>query len=315
MRARALWAVGPGRCVIREEALKAPGPNEVLVEARFGAVSRGTEALVVGGRVPAELHETMRGPHMGGAFPFPVKYGYAVAGEVAGGALPVGTRVFCLHPHQDRFVVPVADVIPTDTAPARAVLAANVETALNALWDAQVAPGDRVGVVGAGVVGCLVAWLARRIPGTRVTLVDVVPERAVVAAALGVPFADAPPADQDVVFHTSATEAGLRAALEATGAEGTLVELSWFGDREVTLPLGGAFHPRRIRLLSSQVGRLPPHRLGRWTHRRRMEVALGLAADPVLEALVSSEGSFDDLFVDLPRVLGAQGLCHRIRYR
>ena len=315
MRARALWALAPSRCVIGVEALRAPRPDEVLVEARYGAVSRGTEALVLSGRVPTALHASMRAPHMGGQFPFPVKYGYCVAGEVVAGALPVGTPVFCLHPHQDRFVVPVADVVPTDTPLQRAVFAANIETALNALWDGNVAPGDRVTVVGAGVVGALVAWLAARIPGAEVTLVDIVPERAAVASALGVSFAAAPPGDQDVVIHASATEAGLRACLDACGADATLVELSWYGDREVRLPLGGAFHPRRIRLVSSQVGQLPPERRGRWTHRRRLALAVKLAADPALEALVSSEGRFDDLFEDLVRVLAAPGLCHRIRYR
>jgi threonine dehydrogenase-like Zn-dependent dehydrogenase len=315
MRARALWHVGPGRCVIREESLRAPGPDEVLVETRFGAVSRGTESLVAQGRVPPALHASMRGPHMGGAFPFPVKYGYSAAGEVVGGALPVGTPVFCLHPHQDRFVVPVADVVPTDAPLERAILAPNLETAINALWDGGVGPGDRVAVIGAGVLGCLVGWLASKVVGCEVTLVDVLPERRAIAAALGVPFAEQAPGDRDVVVHTSATEAGLRAAFAALGPEGALVELSWYGDVEVKVSLGGPFHPGRQRLIGSQVGQVPPSRRGRWTHRRRLELALRLAADPVLEALVSSEGSFDQLFEEMPLVLSRQGLCHRVRYR
>ncbi len=290
------------------------------VRTLFSGVSRGTERLVLAGRVPPSEAAAMRAPHQRGEFPFPVKYGYGSVGVVEAGALPAGTRVFCLYPHQDRYVVPAAAVVALpDAVPAeRAVLAANLETALNAVWDGRVGPGDRVAVVGAGVVGALVAWLCGRIPGTEVTLVDVLPERRGLAAALGVGFAVAGHAEgeRDVVFHASATGAGLATAIDLAGAEALVLELSWYGEGTVPAPLGGAFHARRLTLRGSQVGGLPVERRPRWTYRRRLATALALLADPALDALISSEGPFASLPEDLPRVTSGPGgpLCHRVRY-
>lgn len=317
--ARALWAVAPGVCALREQALAAPGADEVEVEAVWGAISRGTEGLVLAGRVPPSEHGRMRGPHMQGDFPFPVAYGYCSAGRVVGGALPVGTEVFCLHPHQDRYVVRVGDVVPlpAGTPLARAVLGPNVETALNVVWDAAIGPGDRVAVVGGGVVGSLVAWLAAGIPGTSVQLVDPV-DRGAVAAALGARHVrpEAAEGDCDVVVHASGHPDGAVTALGLAGVEALVVEASWFGAREVPLPLGGAFHSRRLRYRSSQVGRLPPERAPRWTYRRRMTMALTLAADPALEVLLDEVVPFEALPERLPALVapGATGLCHRVRY-
>lgn len=285
------------------------------MEAHFGAVSRGTEALVLGGRVPESQQQAMRGPHMGGQFPFPVKYGYACTGVVAAGDLPAGTQVFCLHPHQEAFTVPVAAVSVHRTPLDRAVLGANVETALNAVWDSGASAGDRIAVIGGGVVGCLIAWLLGQLPGAEVTLVDLLPERGATAAALGVGFALVPPVDCDVVVHASGAPAGLRTALAAAGPQATVLEVSWFGDREVSVPFGEAFHSRRLTIKSSQVGQIPPARAPRWTYARRMGKALALAADPALDVLFSSEGPFEALPSTLPRVVAEQGLCHRIRYR
>ena len=299
--------------------LPAPGPADVLVRTTFSGISRGTERLVFEGRVPAEQAEDMRGPNQAGAFPWPVKYGYCAVGVVEAGALPAGTRVFCLHPHQDRFVVPAASVVPLpdDVPSGRAVLAANLETAINACWDAEIGPGDRVAIVGCGVVGALVGRICGRIPGTEVTVIDVRTDREPVARALGIGFAtpDRAPVDCDRVFHASASSAGLATALSCAGTEAMIVELSWYGDRRVEAPLGGAFHHRRITLRSSQVGQLPPSRRPRWTYRRRMELALKLLADPVLDLLVDGESAFADLPDVMDAVTGETGgLCHRIRY-
>jgi len=314
MIGRALWAVAPGRVEIRAEEVAA-GPGAAMVETEVSGISRGTEALVLRGGVPEGERARMRCPLQAGEFPFPVKYGYAAVGRLAGGG-----RVFVLHPHQDRFAAPAAMAIPVpDAVPSRrAALAANMETALNVVWDAGAAPGDRIAVVGAGVVGCLVAWLCARLPGAEVTLVDLNPERAAVAAALGARFVlpGAVPQDCDVVVHASASAAGLATALAAAGDEATVVEASWYGDREVAVPLGGAFHSRRLRIVASQVGQLPPGRRGRWSHRRRLEAALGLLADPALEVLISGETRFDDLPGRYGAILDDPGtLCHLIRYR
>lgn len=315
---RALWIAGPGRAELRD----GPEPEgEVVVEALFSGVSRGTEALVFRGRAPASEHVRMRAPLQEGEFGFPVKYGYAAVGRaVSGPEGLLGRTVFVLHPHQDRFAAPAAMCVPLPegVAPEMAVLAANMETALNVVWDAGAAPGDRIAVVGAGVVGALAGWIVAQLPGAEVTLVDVNPERAALAEGLGCGFA-APaqaPEDCDVVIHASASAAGLATALGAAGQDATVVEASWYGDAAPEVPLGGAFHSRRLRLVSSQVGRLPPGRAPRWSHRRRMETALGLLRAPALEALISGETDFADLPARYGAILDDPAtLCHRIAYR
>src|SRR5262245_30110613 len=192
MAGKALWYVGPGRAELREEAVAAPKAGEVQVRALFGAISRGTERLVRAGRVPASEYDRMRAPFMGGAFPFPVKYGYATVGRVEAGPAELrGRVVFSLHPHQDLFTVPVDEVfaIPAGVPPRRAVMAPNMETALNAVWDGAPGPADRIAVVGGGLVGLLVAYLCARLPGAEVTLIDIAPGRAGLAQAMGARFA------------------------------------------------------------------------------------------------------------------------------
>lgn len=318
--ASALWITAPRTASLEEEPLPLRGPGSVLVRMLYTGISRGTERLVFEGRVPVGEHERMRAPFQDGEFRFPVKYGYAAVGQVEDGPADcVGKRVFLLHPHQTRVVVPedclteVPDGVPTR----RAVLAANMETALTILWDGGVGPGDRVAVVGAGVIGALTAHLAGRIAGTEVTLVDIDPARASLAAALGVRFAlpDAVPTACDVVVHASATADGLSTAVAAAGFEATIVEASWYGDTDVAARLGGAFHSRRLRIVGSQVGHVPPGRRARWTNERRLMTALGLLGDDRLDALISGETAFSDAADAYAAVLDApETLCHVFRY-
>lgn len=314
MTAQALWCIAPGRAEIR------PGdPGEgIAVRTLFSGISRGTERLVANGLVPVSEHARMRGPGMEGDFPFPVKYGYCNVGRIDEGAHK-GRAVFALFPHQTAYRLPMASLtlLPDALPPERAVLAANMETALNILWDSGAGAGDRIAVIGAGVVGALVAWLAARLPGAEVTLADITPARSALADALGMPFA-APqdlPQNCDVVIHTSASEAGLAQALAVAGMGATVVEASWHGDRQVAVPLGAAFHSRRLRLISSQVGHLPADRSPRWTYARRMAKALDLLCDPALDVLISGESDFADLPGVYADILAAPGtLCHRIRF-
>jgi NADPH:quinone reductase-like Zn-dependent oxidoreductase len=321
MQAKALWYVGPGRAELREEAVAAPKPGEVAVRALYGAISRGTERLVHAGGVPASEYDRMRAPMMGGAFPFPVKYGYATVGRVEAGPAELQGRIaFSLHPHQDLFTL-AADAIvlvPENVPPTRAVLAANMETALNAVWDGAPGPADRIAVVGGGLVGLLVAYLCARLPGAEVTVVDIAPARAALVRALGARFAqpgDAP-ADCDLVFHASATAAGLATALRLAGEEASVVELSWYGSGEVAAPLGEAFHSRRLRLVSSQVGKVAPSHRSRWSHGRRLAAALALLGDPALDALIAPAVSFEELPAKLAAIFGADSnaVCQLIRY-
>ena len=317
--ARALWYVTRGRAELRPAPLPPRGEDEAVVRTLWSGVSRGTERLVFNGQV--SVSERMRAPMQEGDFPYPVKYGYCAVGVVEKGPRELlGRTVFALHPHQDRFVAPASALtpVPDGVPPRRAVLAANMETALNALWDAGAGPGDRMVVVGAGVVGCLVAYLAARLPGAEVTLVDIDLSRAAIAQHLGCRFTkplDAP-GHADIVFHTSATEAGLACALSCAGIEATIVEMSWYGDAPVSAPLGLDFHSRRLKLVSSQVGQVSPSRRARWSRRRRLDKALSLLADERLDALITDEVAFADLAAELPRLLalGAPGLATVVRY-
>ena len=317
----AYWATGHGVGELRAQRLPPPAPGDVLVRALWSGISRGTEGLVASGRVPASQREAMRAPFQEGAFPFPVKYGYGCVGVVeAGPDGLLGREVFCLHPHQTRYRVPAAAAVPLPAGlpAARAVLAANVETALNAVWDACAAPGQRSHVVGAGVVGALVAYLCGRLPGAEVTLCDIQPARSELAAALGVGFAppEALAADADLVFHASGSPEGLRAALGVAGLEARVVELSWFGTADVPLPLGEWFHSRRLTLLSSQVGQVAAPMRPRWPNARRLAKALDLLRDPALDRLITGEVAFAELPAALPRLAAEPGaaLCLRVVY-
>jgi threonine dehydrogenase-like Zn-dependent dehydrogenase len=319
--AQALWYAARGRAELRPVVLPRPQADEALVRTLWTGLSRGTERLVFDGRVSFLESERMRAPFQEGDFPFPVKYGYCAVGRVEEGPAELaGRTVFALHPHQDRFVAPAAAlrVVPDGVPPRRAVLAANMETALNALWDSGAGAGDRILVVGAGVLGCLIGALAARLPGADVAVLDIDLSRRDLVEALGCRFGkplDAP-GDADVVFHASATGAGLACALACAGEEATVVEASWYGDAMVPAPLGLDFHSRRLRLVSSQVGQVSPSRRPRWSPGRRLDTALALLADGRLDALLTEEVAFADLPAALPRLLapGASGLTACICY-
>ena len=318
---QSLWYIAPGCAEIRTEPLTPMTNESVRVRALFGALSRGTESLVYRGLVPESEYSRMAAPWMGGAFPFPVQYGYSNVGIVAEGPSDwIGKQVFALQPHQTIYQTNPQDIVPlpVGVSPERAVLAANMETALNAVWDATPGPGDRITVIGGGVVGCLIAYLCGHLPGAEVTLVDINPERAAIASSLGINFSlpEAAPSDCDVVFHCSASQAGLATAIAAAGNEATVLELSWYGDNPVQAPLGGAFHSRQIRLQSSQVGHVSMSHRPRWTHRRRLQAALQMLTDTRLDVLLETAVNFADLPDRLPDLLGARShaLCCLIRY-
>jgi threonine dehydrogenase-like Zn-dependent dehydrogenase len=319
--AHAFWLRAPGVGEIRPVMLPEPGRDDVMVRTLRSGVSRGTETLVFRGGVPPAQYAAMRAPFQEGDFPGPVKYGYLNVGAVEHGPPDLrGRTVFCLYPHQTAYVVPAAAVtlVPEDVPPARAVLAGTVETAVNALWDAAPLVGDRVAVVGAGMVGCCAARLLSRFPAVRVTLVDVDPARAGVAAALGVDFAlpDQAADGCDLVVHASATSAGLQRSLDLLAPEGTVLDLSWYGDSEVRLSLGGAFHSGRLGIRASQVGAVSPARRGRRTTADRLALALELLHDPAFDALVTEHSPFCELPEVMARLAAGSlaALCHTITY-
>lgn len=318
---RACWVEAPGRAGLRSSALAVPGPAEVRVRTLHSGISRGTELLVFRGEVPESEYERMRAPFQEGDFPAPLKYGYSSVGVVEQGPPALlGRTVFCLYPHQTHYVVPAEAVhpLPEGLPPARAVLAANMETAVNALWDAAPRIGDRIAVVGAGVVGLLAAWLAGGMPGCEVEVVDTNPGRRAVAERLGLSFASPQAArpDADLVIHASGKAEGLATALRLAAFEATVLEMSWYGRQAVALPLGEAFHSRRLTLRSSQVGHVAQSQRARWSHGRRLALALALLRDPALDALLTDAAPFDELPAVLARLAAGapQTLCHRIDY-
>lgn len=320
-QARAFWVSRPGVGEVRDVALAEPRAQDVLVRTVRSAISRGTESLVFGGHVPEGQHDAMRAPFQDGDFPGPVKYGYLSVGLVEEGPAPLlGRHVFCLHPHQTAYVVPASAVtpVPAGVPLSRAVLAGMVETAVNALWDAPPLVGDRIAVVGAGVLGCSIARLAARVPGTSVTLVDVDPSRSGTAAALGVGFSlpgDAE-AGADLVVHTSATSAGLQLSLDLLSPEATVLELSWFGDEPTTVSLGGRFHAGRLSLRASQVGRVALARRHSRTTAQRLALALELLHDDAFDCLLTGESDFESLPAVMPRLASGAlpALCHTVTY-
>lgn len=309
--ARGLWYVKPGTAELRSERLDLPRPGEARVRTEFSAFSRGTERHVAFGNVPKSEISRMRAPLQAGEFPFPVKYGYSAAGVVtAGKDEMIGRRVFCLAPHQDHFHAPEAMLadIPAGVPSKRATLAANMETALNAHWDAGTSAADRVLVVGAGIVGLLTAYIARRIAGTDVVVTDIDAGRAAIAGELGLAFCPLStiPHDRRLVFHTSGTAAGLQSAIEAAAFEGRVIEMSWYANTPVTLALGGPFHAQRLTIIASQVGHVAPSRRPLITPRERLQGAVALLDDPALDALVAQEIPFSAVANAIPGLLTEQ---------
>lgn len=319
--ATGFWVTHPGVGELRREPLTPPTQHDVRIRTLYSGISRGTESLVFNGRVPESEFSRMQAPFQAGDFPAPVKYGYCSVGCVEEGPDSLLNKtVFCLFPHQDHYVVPASAVleVPANVPAKRAVLAANMETAINGVWDAEPMLGERICVIGAGVVGALVAYLCAQIPGVSVHLVDINPARSQLAEQLGVAFCspEQAPRDQDCVIHASGQPAGLRQALEIVGNEGRIIEMSWFGEGEVAIPLGGAFHSQRLTLRASQVGQLPTKLRPRWDYQRRLSVALSLLVDERLDVLISGESDFEQLPALAPTLFGRHSseLCHRLRY-
>ncbi|MCA8863999.1 MULTISPECIES: zinc-dependent alcohol dehydrogenase [unclassified Halomonas] len=319
--ATAFWVTSPAQGEMRREQLTPPAQDEVHIRTLYSGISRGTESLVFNGRVPESEFSRMRAPFQSGEFPAPVKYGYCSVGRVEQGPSALMDKtVFCLFPHQDHYIVPASAVleVPANVPAKRAVLAANMETAINGVWDAEPMLGERITIIGAGVVGALVAYLCAQVPGVTVELVDINPERRQLAEQLGVAFSTPEQAlhGQDCVIHASGQSAGLRQALALVGSEGRIIEMSWFGEGDIAIPLGGAFHSQRLTLKASQVGQLPPKLRPRWDYQRRLQLALSLLVDERLEALISGESDFEQLPTLAPKLFGRGSveLCHRLRY-
>ena len=321
--ARAFWITGPaqGEILPTNPDLDAPEREPTVeVATLYSGISRGTESLVFQGRVPSSEYERMRAPFQAGDFPWPVRHGYSNVGRVIKGPPELqGRIVFTLFSHQTRFRVPASAVLPLpdDVPAARAILAANMETAINGIWDAKAAIGERIAVVGCGVVGILMAWLCQGLPGTRVTAVDTAPSRRTILEKLGVSFDPGLRSDDhDLVIHASGSPAGLDHAIALAATEGRIIEMSWYGNQPVNISLGGAFHSRRLTLRASQVGCISPERGPNWTHRERLALALSLLSPPELDVLIDGESDFEALPATMAELCrdASTALCHRVRY-
>ena len=318
--AQAYWVTESGHGELRPEAIPTPGPKEALVRTLYSGVSRGTERVVHEGRVPERVADLMHAPHQEGDFPGPVKYGYLSVGVVEQGPDNwIGKTVFSLHPHQDFYVVPTNQLtaIPDDVPARRAVLTGIVEVAINALWEAGPRLGDRVAVVGGGLVGGVLAAILRKYPLGRLQLVDADTDKRDLAEKLNINFAlpDEAVNDCDIVFHCSASNEGLKLSLQLAGDDSDVIELSWFADKEVTLPLGEDFHARRLTIRSSQVGAVALPRRHRRTNAQRLQIAAATLKDPVFDTFLSSECQFQNLPTTLVKLFEKPGgFCHVVAY-
>ena len=322
---RALFYEKAGSASLKTVELRPLAANEVLVKTLYSGISRGTESIVFNGKIPESEWQAMRCPHQTGDFSFPVSYGYAVVGKVIAVGRDItkmftDETVFVLHPHQESIIVtedmarPVLEQIPAN----RAVLSANMETALNAVWDSNLETHHRVSVVGGGVVGLLTAYVASQISDNPVTLIDINPNKKTIAEKLGLNFAlpNNAAGEQDIIFHTSANGAGLQTAINLLTFEGSVIEMSWYGDKPVQLSLGGPFHSKRLKIISSQVGHVSPAKRATHDYGERMAEAMQLLADPVLDHLLEAPIAFNALPEALPDIFSSDSetLCQLIKY-
>jgi 2-desacetyl-2-hydroxyethyl bacteriochlorophyllide A dehydrogenase len=300
--AAAVWFPRARVVELRTETLPEPGPDEVRVRAVLSAISQGTEMLVYRGEVDAGLALDL--PTLAGGYGFPLKYGYASVGRaVAVGrdvrAVSEGDLVFALHPHQDEYVLSESLVrhLPDRTTPEQGVFVANLETAINVVLDAKPRLGEVVAVFGQGVVGLLITQLLRR-SGARVVAVEPSALRRSFAERCGAELAITPQdgtvlrrltrgRGADLAIDASGSPSALQEAIDSVALEGTVVVCSWYGEKPVPLDLGGLFHRRRVRLVSSQVGRIDPSLAPRWDRERRLELATSLLGELVLADLIT----------------------------
>ena len=313
---RALWHETTEHSTIRSVQIPMDS-SKVLVDARYSLISIGTELLVARGNVPPQLQVDMDVPYMEGDLMLPVKYGYSLVGVDTS----TNTAVHLMHPHQDKCHVDRLSLfeIPDDVPLKRAALASNLETVLNATWDAAVSPGERVLIVGFGLIGSLIARVVADIPGVELIVAEVNPARARLASEMGFETIEIPlPASApfDLAFNTSASGKGLQTALDMVGLEGRVIELSWYGNQQVSMSLGGEFHALRKRILSSQVSRIPAHMASRWNFKRRKEAVFRLLQNPAFDQHITHEITLDEapLLFEQWRKQVPDGLGYVIRY-
>lgn len=315
--ARAVWFSAPRTVELREEPVSVPGEGEIVVRSIVSLISAGSEMNVYRG--DAVTPQEVELPTRGGDFPFPIKFAYQIVGEVeeAGpnSGYSVGDLVFCFHPHQDRFKIlaampPGIDLslvypVPADLDPRRATFANLFSVAYNTLLDVPVRIGDVVAVSGLGVIGHFAAHLARPIAG-RLILVDPLEERRKKAEWIGADAVVDPSGaveainalsdgrGADVYIEASGAPAALQGAIDATGVEGCIGVLSYYGRREATLRLAPEFHLRRQRIISSFVAMIGSGLQPRWTMLRRTEEAMRRLGTIDTEILISHTVSLDE---------------------
>jgi 2-desacetyl-2-hydroxyethyl bacteriochlorophyllide A dehydrogenase len=305
--AAAVWFPRARSVELRTEELAETGPDEVRVRATLSAISHGTEMLVYRGEVDRDLALDL--PTLAGGYGFPLKYGYASVGRAVGlgrqvRGLREGDLVFALHPHQDEYVVSESLVrrLPDRTTPEQGVFLANLETAINVVLDAKPRLGEVVAVFGQGIVGLLVTQLLRR-SGARSIAVEPSALRRSFAERCGAEAAITPGdgallrsltggRGADIAIDASGSPAALQEAIDCVAPEGTVVVCSWYGEKPVPLDLGGSFHRGRVRLVSSQVGRIDPALAPRWDRERRLGLAVDLLGELVLAELITHRFPF-----------------------
>ena len=315
----ALWHNSDFTSELKEEKNSKIDIDQIEVKSLFSLISTGTERLVASGEVPVSSFEFMAVPYMKGNFSFPIKYGYSLVGKVTSVGKLYGKIVHLLHPHQGKCLVKEVDVmiVPDEIPAKRATLASNVETALNAIWDAEISIGDKVLIAGFGMIGSLLARVLSFMPEVEIVIMEKDANRVKMVQKMGFTFIDDPePSYFDVAFNTTSNEKALQIAIQSVGLEGKIIEMSWYGTKNVNINLGADFHYHRKQIISSQVSKIPSDKQSRWDYKRRKEVVFKLLKSPLFDEHITDVLTFAETpaFFDKLRAGGVSGLGYCIEY-
>jgi threonine dehydrogenase-like Zn-dependent dehydrogenase len=314
---KALWHLSRSKSVLQQDEL--PLLHNTIVQSLYSLISAGTEKLVAKGFVPEKLHGTMTVPYMQGTLGLPVKYGYSLTGKIVESEVfEKDALVHIMHPHQDIICVDAKHcmLIPDYIPVKRATLVANMETVINAIWDADLQKGTSVLVAGYGTIGALLARICKTQFDCNVYLIEKNENRAILLERHGYRLATENDILYDVAFNCTANETALQYCIDHVGEEGSVIELSWYGDKKVSLSLGESFHTMRKKIISSQVSSIPKAKRASWNYENRKQLAFSYLNDAFFDELITNEIPFAETqnFFEKLRSENLSGIGYCIKY-
>jgi threonine dehydrogenase-like Zn-dependent dehydrogenase len=314
---KALWHLTKSKSILKEVELNIS--YDTIIQSSYSLISAGTEKLVATGLVPEKLHETMKVPYMEGALGLPVKYGYSVTGRiVSSGIFEKDALVHIMHPHQDLICADAKNctLIPAFIPLKRATLVANMETVVNAIWDANLTHNNSILIAGYGTVGALLARVCKTRFNAHVDFIERNEDRINALKMHGYQLASIEKYNYDIAFNCSASNEALQYCIDHVDEEGSIIELSWYGDIKVTLSLGETFHSMRKKIISSQVSNIPKSKRAEWNYEKRKQLAFEYLKDPFFDYLITDEIPFEETphFFERLRNDNLNGIGYCIKY-